>query len=111
MTAAAVQDFAKLAAAQLNTIFGSTVIFGEAYNGAPRSYTCAVSTAEPKLDLEAGGFQQGADFVVRVLKTDMPCAPEVKSPVTVNGKNYRVLSVRQNFSPLAQEWIVEVGNP
>jgi hypothetical protein len=49
--------------------------------------------------------------VVRVSKTDMCEAPEVKSPVTIDGKNYRVISVRQNFSPLAQEWIVEVGNP
>jgi hypothetical protein len=51
------------------------------------------------------------DYVVRVPKTDMHEPPEVKSAVKIQGKNYRVLSVRLNYSPLAQEWIVEVGNP
>jgi hypothetical protein len=41
----------------------------------------------------------------------MPTAPAIKSAVTIDSKIYRVLSVRLNYSPLAQEWIVEVGNP
>lgn len=111
MNAASLKNFAQLAAAHLQKGFGSPVIFGTAWNGAPRCYQCAVSTGTPELNLESGGYQQPVDFVVRVSKTDMPTAPEVKDPVTIDGKNYRVLSVRQNFSPLAQEWIVEVGNP
>jgi hypothetical protein len=111
MNAASLTEFAKLAASTIKTSFGSTVIFGTAWNGAPRSFTCAVSTGTPELNLESGGYQQPVDYVVRVSKTDMPCAPEAKDPVTIDGKNYRVLSVRQNYSPLAQEWIVEVGNP
>ena len=111
MNAADVAAFARQAAQQLKSAFGSTVTFGTAWNGAPRSFTCAVSTGTPELNLESGGFQQPVDYVVRVAKSDMDCAPEVKSPVTIEGKNYRVLSVRQNYSPLAQEWIVEVGNP
>jgi hypothetical protein len=111
MDATSVAAFARQAAAQMKSAFGSTVTFGEAWNGAPRNFTCAVSTGTPELNLESGGYQQPVDFVVRVSKTDMCEAPEVKSPVTIDGKNYRVISVRQNFSPLAQEWIVEVGNP
>jgi hypothetical protein len=111
MDAASVAAFARQAASQLKSAFGSTVTFGTAWNGAPRSFTCAVSTGTPELNLEAGGYQQPVDYVVRVSKTDMCEAPAVKSPVTIDGKNYRVISVRQNFSPLAQEWIVEVGNP
>jgi hypothetical protein len=41
----------------------------------------------------------------------MPEAPALKSAVKIQGKTYRVLSVRFNYSPLAQEWIVEVGTP
>lgn len=111
MTAADVAAFSQRAAAQLKEAFGTTVTFGEAWNGAPRKFICAVSTGTPELNLESGGFQQPVDYVVRVTKADMPDAPEVKSPVTIQGKNYRVLSVRQNYSPLAQEWIVEVGTP
>ena len=111
MDATSVAAFARQAAAQMQSAFGTTVTFGEAWNGAPRNFTCAVSTGTPELNLESGGYQQPVDFVVRVSKTDMCEAPEVKSPVTIDGKNYRVISVRQNFSPLAQEWIVEVGNP
>ncbi len=111
MNAASLTEFAKLAASTIKTSFGSKVIFGTAWNGAPRSFTCAVSTGTPELNLESGGYQQPVDYVVRVSKTDMPTAPEAKDPVTIDGKNYRVLSVRQNYSPLAQEWIVEVGNP
>lgn len=104
MTAAQIADFAKMAASQIKSAYGSSVTFGTS------SYTCAVSTGTPELNLESGGFQQPIDYVVRVAKTDMTHAPAVKTLVTINGKNYRVLSVRQNFSPLAQEWIVEVGN-
>jgi hypothetical protein len=111
MDAASVAAFARQAASQLKSAFGSTVTFGTAWNGAPRSFTCAVSTGTPELNLESGGYQQPVDYVVRVSKADMCEAPAVKSPVAIDGKNYRVLSVRQNFSPLAQEWIVEVGNP
>jgi hypothetical protein len=111
MDATSVAAFARQAAAQMKSAFGTTVTFGEAWNGAPRNFTCAVSTGTPELNLESGGYQQPVDFVVRVSKTDVCEAPEVKSPVTIDGKNYRVISVRQNFSPLAQEWIVEVGNP
>lgn len=111
MDATSVAAFARQAAAQMQSAFGTTVTFGEAWNGAPRNFTCAVSTGTPELNLESGGYQQPVDFVVRVSKTDVCEAPEVKSPVTIDGKNYRVISVRQNFSPLAQEWIVEVGNP
>jgi hypothetical protein len=111
MNAASVTEFAKLAASTIKSTFGSTVIFGTAWNGAPRSYTCAVSTGTPELNLESGGFQQPVDYVVRVTKTDMPEPPAVKSAVKIQGKTYRVLSVRLNYSPLAQEWIVEVGNP
>lgn len=103
--------FARQSAAKLQGAFGTQVTFGTTWNGAPRCFQCAVSTGTPELNLESGGFQQPVDFVVRVTKEDMPEPPEVKSPVTLNGKNYRVISVRQNFSPLAQEWIVEVGNP
>jgi hypothetical protein len=111
MDAASVAAFARQAAAQMQSAFGTTVTFGEAWNGAPRSFTCAVSTGTPELNLESGGFQQPVDYVVRVPKTDMPHPPEVKSAVKIAGKNYRVISVRLNYSPLAQEWIVEVGNP
>jgi hypothetical protein len=111
MDAISVAEFARQAASTIKSAFGSTVIFGTAYNGAPRSYTCAVSTGTPELNLESGGYQQPVEYVVRVTKTDMPEAPAVKSAVTIDGKNYRVISVRQNYSPLAQEWIVEVGNP
>ena len=111
MDAAAVTDFAKLAANTLNSVFGSDVTFGVHYNGAPRTVKAVVSTGSPELNLEAGGFQKPVEFVVRVLKTVMPDAPEVKSPATIGGKNYRVLSVREHFSPLAQEWIIEVGTP
>jgi hypothetical protein len=111
MDAISVAEFARQAASTIKATFGSPVIFGAAYNGAPRSFTCAVSTGTPELNLESGGFQQPVDFVVRVSKADMPEAPEIKSAVTIEGKNYRVMSVRQNYSALAQEWIVEVGNP
>jgi hypothetical protein len=111
MDATSVAAFARQAATQLQSAFGSTVSFGTGWNGAPRSFTCAVSTGTPELNLESGGFQQPVEYVVRVLKSDMPEAPAAKSPVSIDGKNYRVISVRQNYSPLAQEWIVEVGNP
>jgi hypothetical protein len=111
MNRSSLAEFAKLAANTIKASFGSTVTFGTAWNGAPRTFTCAVSTGTPELNLESGGYQQPVEYVVRVSKTDMCEAPAVKSPVTIDGKNYRVLSVRQNFSPLAQEWIVEVGNP
>jgi hypothetical protein len=111
MDATSVAAFARQAAAQMKSAFGTTVTFGEAWNGAPRNFTCAVSTGAPELNLESGGFQSPVDFVVRVTKTDMPEAPALKSAVKIQGKTYRVLSVRFNYSPLAQEWIVEVGNP
>jgi hypothetical protein len=111
MNRSSLAEFAKLAANTIKASFGSTVTFGTAWNGAPRTFTCAVSTGTPELNLESGGYQQPVEYVVRVSKTDMCEAPAVKSPVTIDGKNYRVISVRQNFSPLAQEWIVEVGNP
>lgn len=103
--------FARQSAAKLQGAFGTQVTFGLRWDGVPQTLKCAVSTGTPELNLESGGFQQPVDFVVRVTKTDMPEPPEIKSAVTIDGKNYRVLSVRQNFSPLAQEWIVEVGNP
>jgi hypothetical protein len=111
MDATSVAAFARQAAAQMQSAFGTTVTFGEAWNGAPRCFICAVSTGTPELNLESGGYQQPVDYVVRVTKTDMPEPPEVKSKVTIQGKTYRVLSVRLSYSPLAQEWIVEVGNP
>jgi hypothetical protein len=111
MNAAAITDFAKLAANTLQSNFGTPVTFGTTWNGAPRCYSCAVSTGSPELNLESGGFQKPVEFVVRVNKTDMTEAPEIKSAVTIDGKSYRVLSVRLNYSALAQEWIVEVGNP
>lgn len=111
MTAAAVTEFAKLAADTLNSVYGSDVQFGTLYNGAPRIVKAVVSTGTPELNLEAGGFQKPVEFVVRVRKADLCDAPEIKSAVVINTKTYRVLSVREHFSPLAQEWIVEVGNP
>jgi len=111
MTAASVAAFARQAAQQLQSAFGQPVTFGVSWNGAPRCYQCAVSVGTPELNLESGGYQQPVEYVVRVNKTDMPEPPEVKSAVGISGKSYRVLSVRQNHSPLAQEWIVEVGNP
>ena len=41
----------------------------------------------------------------------MTNAPAAKTAVVINSKNYRVMSVRQNFSALAQEWIIEVETP
>jgi hypothetical protein len=111
MNAAAITDFAKLAADTLNTAFGSCVQFGTLWNGEPRMVRAVVSTGEPELNLEAGGFQKPVEFVLRVRKSDMSEAPEVKSAVVMDGKTYRVLSVREHFSPLAQEWILEVGTP
>ncbi len=105
MNAASVAEFAKLAASTIKTTYGSTVLFGST------SYTAAVSTGSPELNLESGGFQRPVDFVVRVSKADMATAPAIKSAVTIDSKTYRVLSVRLNYSPLAQEWIVEVGTP
>jgi hypothetical protein len=105
MNAASVTEFAKLAASTIKATYGSSVLFGAT------SYTAVVSTGSPELNLESGGFQRPVDFVVRVSKVDMPTAPAIKSAVTIDSKIYRVLSVRLNYSPLAQEWIVEVGNP
>lgn len=92
-------------AKSIRDLYGSTVTIGGT------SYTAAVSTGTPVLDLESGGFRSPVSFVVRVLKSDMPSAPSVKAAVVINSKNYRVMSVRQNFSPLAQEWIIEVETP
>ena len=105
MSAQGLSSFAKAMAAHIKATYGSTILFGT------KSYTAAVSTGNPSLNLETGGFQQPVDYVVRVTKADMPEAPAVKSAVTIDGKTLRVLSVRQNFSPLAQEWVVEVGTP
>jgi len=105
MKRAGITAFASAMGKKIKELFGSTVTI------AGTSYTAAVSTGAPTLNLDAGGFQQPVDYVVRVLKTDMPSAPAVKSLAVINSKNYRVLSVRQSFSPLAQEWIIEVATP
>ena len=105
MDRAGITAFATAMGEKIKELFGSTVTIGGT------SYTAAVSTGDPDLNLEAGGFQQPVDFVVRVLKSDLATAPAVKTLVVINAKNYRVLSVRQSFSPLAQEWVIEVGTP
>ena len=71
-------------------------------------YTAVVSTAAPTLDLEAGGFTSSASFVVRIAKTSMTTPPEKKTAVVIDDITYRVISVRQSFGPLAQEWTIEV---
>lgn len=111
MTAAAVTEFAKLSADTLNAVYGSNVTFVAYSGGQSLTIKAVVSTGEPELNLESGGFQRPVDFIVRTRKVDMATAPVVRSAVTINSKTYRVLSVREHFSPLAQEWIIEVGTP
>jgi hypothetical protein len=61
------------------------------------------------------------EFVVRLRKSDLPESnpfavwsqgpPSSKSAITINAKTYYIFAVREHFSPLAQEWILEVGTP
>jgi hypothetical protein len=115
MTSAAVAAFCRdHLAAKLADIFGSTVVIDG------RSFRAVVSTGEPELNLESGGFSQPVEFVVRIAKADAadapftnwkPSPPQTKGAISIEGRNYRIFSVRQNFTPLAQEWILEVGTP
>lgn len=105
MNLAAVTDFAKTMATTLNELYGSTVTVGGT------AYTAVVSTGTPELNLESGGFMKPVDFVVRIRKADLASAPAVKSAVVIGGTTYRLLAVRQAFTALAQEWILEVGTP
>jgi len=105
MNAASLTSFATAMAKSIRDLYGSTVTIGGT------NYTAAVSTGSPTFDLESGGFRSPVSFVVRVLKSDMTNAPETKTAVVIDSKNYRVMSVRQNFSPIAQEWIIEVETP
>jgi len=102
---AALTSFATAMAKSIRDLYGSTVTIGGT------NYTAAVATGEPAFDLESGGFRSPVSFVVRVLKQDMATAPVPKTAVVINSKNYRVMSVRQNFSAVAQEWIIEVETP
>jgi hypothetical protein len=104
MNASALTVFATAMARNIRDLYGSTVTIDGT------DYTAAVSTGSPTLDLEAGGFRSPVSFVVRIPKEDLETAPETKAEVVINSKTYRVMSVRQNFSPLAQEWIIEVEN-
>ena len=105
MQAASLTSFATAMAKSIRDLYGSTVTIGGT------TYTAAVSTGTPSLDLESGGFRSPVSFVLRVPKADMTNAPAAKTAVVINSKNYRVMSVRQNFSALAQEWIIEVETP
>jgi hypothetical protein len=102
MNAAALSSFASTMAKTIQDLYGSTVTISGT------DYTAAVSTGAPTFDLESGGFRSPVSYVVRVPKTDMVTAPDKKAAVVIDGQTYRVMSVRQNFSPLAQEWIIEV---
>lgn len=105
MNLAGVTDFAKAMAQTIKELYGSTVTI------AGTSYTAAVSTGTPELNLESGGFQRPIEYVIRIPKADMATAPALKSAVVVGDRNLRLLSVRQSFNALAQEWILEVGTP
>lgn len=105
MNAVALTSFATAMAKSIRDLYGSTVTIGGT------SYTAAVSTGTPSFDLEAGGFRSPVSFVLRVPKEDMTTAPAAKTAVVIDSKTYRVMSVRQNFSPLAQEWVIEVETP
>jgi hypothetical protein len=102
MNVAALASFAATMANTLRDLYGATVTIGGT------DYTAAVSTGDPSFDLESGGFRSPISYVVRVPKADMTAAPAAKTAVVINAKTYRVISVRQNFSPIAQEWIIEV---
>jgi len=115
MNRAGITEFAKAMADTLNTLFGSTVTY------AGIDYQAVVSTGTPELNLDAGGFQSPVQFVVRIRKSDLPednpfqvwqqGPPSPKSAITISGKTYYILAVRQSFSALSQEWILEVGTP
>ena len=115
MNLAGVTQFAKVMADKLNELYGSTVTFGG------RDYRAVVTTGAPEFNLEAGGFRQPVQYVVRVRKCDLPAdnpfevwnqgPPTVKSSIVIGGKTYYIFAVRQSFSALAQEWILEVGTP
>ena len=115
MNRAGITAFATAMADTLNALYGSTVTY------AGIDYQAVVSTGEPELNLESGGFQSPVEFVVRIRKSDLPednpfavwqqGPPSLKSAITINGKTYYIMSVRQAFSPLAQEWILECGTP
>ena len=115
MNLAGVTEFAKLMADKINELYGSTVT----YSGI--DYRAVVTTGTPEFNLEAGGFQSPVQYVVRIRKSDMPednpfeiwnqGPPSVKSSIIIGGKTYYIFSVRQSFSALSQEWILEVGTP
>ena len=115
MNRAGITEFAKVMADTLNALYGSTVTY------AGRDYQAVVSTGEPELNLESGGFQSPVEFVVRLRKSDLPESnpfavweqgpPSTKSAITINGKTYYIMAVRQAFSPLAQEYILDCGTP
>ena len=115
MNRAGITAFATAMADTLNALYGSTVTY------AGTDYQAVVSTGEPELNLEAGGFQSPVEFVVRIRKSDLPesCPfaswqqgpPSTKSDITINCQTFYIMAVREHFSPLAQEWILEVGTP
>jgi hypothetical protein len=105
MNRASLASFATMVSDRLASLYGERVSI------AGQEVTALIGTGTPQLDLNSGGLSQPVEHVLRIRKSEFPQKPVVGAPVVFDNRTLRVLAVRRASSPLAQEWIVEVGTP